>query len=156
MVKHPEQLGFELGLKIRIGQPASIMDATPDASTVRDVVYVALLAEDRGPLKKGQALKIGQAAGTLMRRWMGIRRIFNPHRNLRPNEKNDLRKWLKVANGKEVFVWMKAAGKTQIPYAKGLTQRLFSTRGAEEEFLDWYYVPSVGKRLSGEATAETD
>jgi hypothetical protein len=44
MVKHPKQLGFKLGLKIRIGEPACITKKLPDASTVRDVVYVALLA----------------------------------------------------------------------------------------------------------------
>jgi hypothetical protein len=90
MVKHPEQLGFKLGLKIRIGQPASITQATPAASTVRDVVYVALLTEDSRRLKKRDALKIGQAKGSLKSRWGRIVGIFKPDKKLRNNEKNDL------------------------------------------------------------------
>ncbi len=43
---------------------------------------------------------------------------------------------------------MKAAGKIEIPYAKGLTRSLFSTRGAEEEFLDQYYQPKLGIPLN--------
>ena len=148
MVKHPKELGFSLGLVIRIGERALITKGTPDASTVRDIVYVALLAENSGPLEKGDALKIGQAKGSLMSRWGPIVGIFKPGRKLRNNEKEDLRKWLKVANGKDVSVWMKAAGKTEIHYAKGLTRSLFSTRGAEEEFLDQYYQPKLGIPLN--------
>lgn len=156
MIKDPEQLGFRLGLKIRIGQPASITQATRPATTDCDVVYVALLAENNRALKKGDALKIGQTRGSLMSRWKGIVGIFKPHRKLRKNEKNDLRKWLKLANGKEVSVWMKAAGKIKVPYAKGLTRSRFSTRGAEEEFLDQYCQPKLGIRLNGERNEDTD
>ncbi len=156
MVKHPKELGFSLDLVIRIGEPAFITKDTPDASTVRDVVYVALLAENSGPLEKGDALKIGQTKGSLMSRWGGIVDIFQPRRKLRKNVKADRDKFLKVANGKEVSVWMKAAGKIEIPYAKGLTRSLFSTRGAEEEFLDQYYQPKLGIPLNREAIEETD
>ena len=157
MLKHPKDLGFKLGLKIRIGRPAYITKPTPpDASTLRDVVYVALLAEDSGPLEKGDTLKIGQAKGSLMSRWGRIVGIFKRGRKLRNNEKNDRRKFLKVANGKEVSVWMKEAGKIKIPYTKGLTRSLFSTRGAEEEFLDQYYQPKLGIRLNKEPIEETD
>ena len=155
MVKHPKALGFSLGLVIRIGEPAFMTKDTPDASTVRDVVYVALLAENSGPLEKGDALKIGQAKGSLMSRWRGIVGLFQ-RRKLRDNEKADRSKFLEVANGKEVSVWMKAAGKIEIPYAKGLTQSLFSTRGAEEEFLDQYYQPKLGIPLNREAIEEID
>lgn len=149
MVKHPKELGFKLGLKIRIGEPASLKEVTPVASTVRDVVYVALLAEHSGPLEKSGALKIGQAKGTLMGRWQGIIGIFNRDRdNLRKNEQDDRERWLEVANGKEVLVWMKAAEKIEIPYAKGLAQGKFSIRGAEEEFLDQYYEPKLGMKLN--------
>jgi len=134
MIKHPKELGFELGLVIRIGEPASISKEMPDASTVRDVVYVALLVENGRPLEKGDALKIGQTNKTLMDRWTGIVGIFK--RSVRPNEESDRRKWLNAADGKEVSVWMKTAGRIEIPYAKGLTGSLFSTRGAEELFLD--------------------
>ncbi len=148
MIKHPRELGFKLGLVIRIGEPAFITKEMPDASKLRDVVYVALLAENSRSLEKGNALKIGQAKGSLMSRWGPIVGIFKPGRKLRNNEKEDLRKWLKVANGKDVSVWMKAAGKTEIHYAKGLTRSLFSTRGAEEEFLDQYYQPKLGIPLN--------
>lgn len=154
-VKHPQQLGFKLGLKIRIGKPARITREMRDAWTVRDVVYVALLAENSRSLKKGDALKIGQAKGSLMSRWRGIVGLFQ-RRKLRKNEKEDRRKWLDVANRKEVSVWMKRAGKTKIPYAKGLTRSRFSTRGAEEEFLDQYYQPKLGQALNREAAEETD
>lgn len=157
MVKHPKQLGFKLGLKIRIGEPASITEGTPVASRVCDVVYVALLAENSRPLKKGDALKIGQTKKSLMSRWQGIIGIFNQDKDdLKKNVQRDRERFLEVANGKEVFVWMKASGKIEIPYAKGLTQSLFSTRGAEEEFLDQYYQPRLGIRLNREATEETD
>ena len=99
MVKHPKQLGFKLALKIRIGRLTLITRATPDASTVPDVVYVALLAENSGSLEKGDALKIGQAKGSLMSRWGRIVGIFKRGRKLRNNEKNDRRKWLEVPNG---------------------------------------------------------
>jgi hypothetical protein len=156
MVKRPKHLGFKLGLKVHIGRPSFITKATPDASKVRDVVYVALLAGKSGALKKGDALKIGQTGGTLRRRWRGIVGIFDPSRRLRNNEKDDRDKFLKVAKGKEISVWMREAGKIEIPYAKGLTRVIFSTRAAEEEFLDEYYQPSLGKRLnSGRPTKPT-
>jgi hypothetical protein len=148
MVKHPEQLGFTLGLTFRIGEPDSITKETPDASTVRNVVYVALLTKNSGRLKKGDVLKIGQSKGSLMRRWGGIVGTFKPDRKLRNFEKSDVKKWLEVANGKEVSVWMKVAGEIEIPYAKGLTQSVFSTRWAEEEFLDQYYEPKLGIALN--------
>ena len=149
MIKHPKQLGFKLGLKIRLGKQASITKRTPDASTVRDVVYVALLDESSRPLKKGDALKIGQSGGSLLRRWQGIVGIFNRNENaLKPNEVQDRRRLLKFAPRKEVYVWMRAAGKIRIPYAKGVAQSSFSRRWAEEEFLDQYYEPKIGKRMN--------
>jgi hypothetical protein len=145
--KHPKQLGFEFGLTIRISQPAYITESAP-ASAFSDVVYVALLAEDsRPPFKKGDVLKIGQTGKTLMERWDGIRRIFELDKRLKPTEEIARKKWLEAAEGKDVSVWVKAAGKIEIPYAKGLTQSFFSTRGAEEEFLDRYYLPIIGQRL---------
>jgi len=154
MVKHPEELGFKLGLTIRLGEPASITRSTHDASTIRDVVYVALLAENVGPLEKGDALKVGQTKGSLMSRWGPIVGIFQRD-NLRSNEKDDRRKWLEVASGKEISIWLKAAGKIEVPYSQGLTKCLFSTRCAEEEFLDQYYEPKLGislNRISSEVT----
>src|SRR6266481_7545718 len=110
MIKHPEQLGFTLGLKIVIGQPESITPCTPAATDVHDVVYVALLAEHSGQLEKGDALKIGQAGKSLMKRWKGIAGIFKPGRKLRNTEVKALESWLGVANGKGVSVWMRKAG----------------------------------------------
>jgi hypothetical protein len=147
MVKHPKQLGFKLGLKIFIGEPATITEETPDASTVTDVVYVALLAENSGSLKKRDALKIGQTGGTLKKRWQGIVGLFRRD-NLRPSERLYRKRFLKVANRKEVFVWMREAGKIEIPYANGLRPSVFSSRGAEEEFLDEYYEPKLGTPLN--------
>ena len=155
MVKHPEELGFKLGLTIRLGEPALIIHSTPDASTVRDVVYVALLAEKIRPLEKGDALKIGQTKGSLMSRWGPIVGIFQRD-NLRNNEKHDRRKWLEATTGKEISIWLKAAGKIEVPYAKGLTNCLFSTRGAEEEFLDQYYEPKLGIALNRMPAEETE
>ncbi len=151
MLKHPEELGFKLGLKIRIGQPACITEENSEAST-RDVVYVALPSEASNPLEKSHALKVGQAGGSLKRRWRGIVGIFEPGKKLRDNEKDDCRKWLEVANGKEITVWVKAAEKVEIPYAKGLTRSRFSSRCAEEEFLDQYYEPQLGRSLGGRGT----
>jgi hypothetical protein len=151
MLKHPKELGFTLGLTIRISVPASIV-ATPDA-TARDVVYVALLAGNRKTIKKGDALRVGQTKRSLKSRWKGIAGIFSRD-NLRDFEMEDRRKLLAEANGKEVAVWVKAAGKTTIPYAKGLTRsNRFSTRCAEEEFLDQYYQPKLGIRLNKRSDA---
>jgi hypothetical protein len=147
IVKHPEELGFNLGLIIRIGEPAHIIQQMPDASRARGVVYVALLAEMSRPFEKGHALKIGQTKGSLMARWLSIGGIFRRD-NIRPNEKEDRRKWLDIANRKQVSVWMKEAGKIDIPYARGLTSDSFSSRLAEEEFLDQYYEPKLGMRLN--------
>ena len=147
MLVHPKDLGFEVGLRIRIAEPALIIQTTPMASTVRNVVYVALFTEETGPLEKGDALKIGQTNKTLMSRWKPVVGIFGRDA-LRNNEKDDRRKWLKCAQGKDVSVWMKPAGKIEIPYAKGLTSSLFSTRCAEEEFLDQYYQPKLGIALT--------
>lgn len=154
MVKHPEELGFKLGLTIRIGEPTLITKETPDASTLRDVVYVALLAENNRTLGKRDVLKIGQTTN-FMGRWRGIVSLFKRDK-LRKNEKDDRRKWLEVADGKEVEIWVKAAGKIEIPYAGGLTKSSFSTRGAEEEFLDQYYQPKLGIKLNRVATEGTD
>jgi hypothetical protein len=147
MLKHPRELGFALGLRIRIAEPASITESTAAASTVRDVVYVALFTEETGRLEKGDALKIGETNKTLMSRWKPVVGIFG-RATLRNNEKDDRRKWLKFTSGKEISVWMKPAGKVEIPYAKGLTRTLFSTRCAEEEFLDQYYQPKLGVALT--------
>jgi hypothetical protein len=144
MLKHPQELGFTLGLKLFIDQPASIIH-TPDAS-IRDVVYVALFGEDR-TLEKGSALKIGQTKGTALNRWRSIASLFTRN-NLRGNEIQDRKKLQDVTQGREVVVWVRPAGKTSIPYAHGLTNHEFSTRSAEEEFLDEYYEPKLGTALS--------
>lgn len=156
MLKHPKQLGFKLGLEIRIGRPAHISRPMPEDSKVRDVVYVALLTENRGSLEKGDAIKVGQTGRSLKIRWEGIEGIFGPRRKLRINEEDDRKKWLEVAKGKEVSVWMRKAGKIEIPYAEGLTQSVYSSRGAEEEFLDEYYEPKLGKRLNNRQPRKPD
>jgi hypothetical protein len=156
MVKHPKKLGFKLVLQVRFDE-REIKKITPDASTICDVVYVAL-AENARSLKKGDAIKIGQTGktkGSLMRRWKGIVGLFQG-RKLRKNEDEDRRRLLKAAKGKKVSVWVRAAGEIKIPYAKGLTRSHFSTRGAEEEFLDQYYQPRVGRRLNRETAEEAD
>lgn len=144
MLKHPQELGFTLGLKLFVDQPLSITH-TPDGS-IRDVVYVALFADDR-TLEKGDALKVGQTRGTVLNRWRGIAKLFTSG-NLRPNEIQDRKQLQELAQGKEVVVWIRPAGKTSIPYAHGLTHHEFSTRSAEEEFLDEYYEPKFGSSLS--------
>jgi hypothetical protein len=147
MVTHPEQLGFVLGLKIRIGQDASMVE-TDVARKVFPfgVVYVALFADQGTRLKKGDALKIGQTAKSLKSRWALTLGIFKPGRKLRGYEIEDRDEWLAKAQGKEVCVWMKPAGEIKIPYAEKLTRQHFSTRLAEEEFLDWYYCPRSRRR----------
>jgi hypothetical protein len=147
MLKHPRELGFTPGLTIRIGEPAHIMEKKSEAG-IRDVVYIALFATQKGKLKKGDALKVGQTGGTLEGRWKGIREIFKPGRRLRANVESDRKKWLDAANKKEVLVWMKPAEKIKLPYVDGLTRNRFSIRCAEEEFLDQYYEPRLGKTLN--------
>jgi hypothetical protein len=156
MVRHPKRLGFKLGLKIRIGRPAKIIKATRDAQNTQEIVYVALIAEKRSLLKKGDVLKIGQTGRTLKERWEDICRIFEPGRKLRKNEKHDRDKWLEAADGRTVAVWAKVAEKVEVPYAKGLTRSRFSLRWAEEEFLDQYYGQSVGKSLCRNESEQSD
>jgi hypothetical protein len=156
-VKHPKKLGFKLVLEVRFGE-REIKKVTPDASTICDVVYVALLAENGRSLKKGDVVKVGQTGqtkGSLMHRWKGIVGLFQG-RKLKKNEREDRRRLLKAAKRKKVSVWAKAACKIKIPYAKGLTLSHFSARGAEEEFLDQYYQPRFGRRLNREIAEETD
>jgi hypothetical protein len=50
VVKHPKELGFTLGLEIRIGEPA-LITAKYESSKLRDVVYVALLDEHGRPFE---------------------------------------------------------------------------------------------------------
>jgi hypothetical protein len=110
MLKHPQELGFTLGLKLLIDKPASIKH-TPDA-LIRDVVYVALFADDK-TLEKSTALKVGQTKGNVLSRWRGIARLFT-RCNLRENEIQDRKKLQEFARGKEVAVWIKPAGKTSL------------------------------------------
>jgi hypothetical protein len=152
MIKHPKKLGFTLGLKIRIGEPAHITEKS-ESSKLSNVVYVALLDKHGRSFEKADVLKIGQTGRTLITRWRGIARIF--HRDkLRNNEREDRRKWLKAANGREVSVWVKRAGEYKIPYAKGLSKSRFSTRWVEEHFLDQYYQPKLGMQLNRLPTEE--
>jgi hypothetical protein len=83
-----------------------------------------------------------------MDRWKCIVGIFKRGRKLKNVEKIFARKWLREVGGEEVSIWMRKAGKIRIPYAKGLTGCSFSTRCAEEEFLDEYYKPRIGIRLN--------
>ena len=157
-VKHPRKLGFKLVLQVRFGE-RGIEKLTPDASTICDVVYVALLAKNGRSLKQGDVVKVGQTGptkGSLMQRWRGIVGLFPRRKLRRKNEREDRRRLLEATNGKKVWVWARAAGKIKIPYAKGLTRNHFSTRGAEEEFLDEYYLPRFGRRLNRKIADETD
>jgi hypothetical protein len=144
MAKHPEKIsGFKLGLTFRIHQNRVQDSVYKKPSYTKDVVYVALLAGSHEHLKKSEIIKVGQTSGTLMDRWKRTLSIFNPaKKSLRDNEKEDRRKWLKQANGKEVHVWVKKAGKIKINY-KGLPkqfhQKFYSKRWAEEELLHDYY-----------------
>lgn len=144
-LKHPKELGFKLAYKILIGEPAELVEEISEASLNRDVVYVALLLNNE-PLEKGSALKVGQSVD-LKARWNGIVGIFR-RAKLRNNEREDRRRWLEAARGKEIAVYVKPAGQIEIPWARGLTQSTFSIRGAEEEFLDQYYEPKLGKELN--------
>lgn len=146
MIEHPSELGFKLGLRVRIGEPASIAEVTDEAERAIDVVYVALLTESREPLNAGDAVKVGQTRD-LVGRWRRTVGIF-ARANLRDNEKNDRRKLLEIASGKELSVWFRKAGRIEIPYTSGLTQSCVSTRCAEKEFLDQYYQPRFGQPLN--------
>jgi hypothetical protein len=159
MVEHPKKLGFELGLKIRIGGRSSATTITEEwpRASVLDVVYVALLPETGRTLEKGDALKIGQTKGSAKSRWKSIASLFKG-KKLRNNENNDRMRLLMHAKGKEISVWVKEAEKVEIPYIKKLLnpKKSFSMRCAEEEFLDEYYQPKFGKRLNRHAAAETE
>ncbi len=154
MLEHPKALGFELGLIIHIDEPAQITKEEPAAKR-SDVVYVALLKENDGPLEKGVALKVGETGGTLLKRWKDFRRIFGP--SARPNEISDARKWLEVAKGQEVAVWVKEPGEIEISYARGLLRSSICSRLVEEAFWDHYYQPRVrGQRYKEAAKDNLD
>jgi hypothetical protein len=152
-VKHPRQLGFTLAFKVRLNSrdPKLIDDAV---AKVRDAVYVAIPSEgdDRLFINKGYAVRVGQVGGTVLGRWRGILGIFGADRKLRENEKSDRDKLKKAVGRKELSIWVRKARDIAVPYAKGLTKKnSFSTRWAEEVFLDEYYRPSVGMRLKRES-----
>jgi len=152
MLKHPKELDFELGLTIYIDEPARIT-AKLGASRKSDVVYVALLKDGSRPLEKGDALKVGQTGQTLLKRWTGTVGIFNRDVSKLKNDsvRNDRRKWLEAAKGKEVSVWVKEPGEIEISYAKGLITSRVTSRWVEEAILDHYYQPKVREQQDKEA-----
>jgi hypothetical protein len=127
MIKHPKELGFTLGLKIRIGEPALITERS-ESSKLSDVVYVALLDEQGRSFEKGDVLKIGETGGTLAARWARTAGIFGG-KKIRPNEMGDRRKWLDAANGKEMSVWVKKRENTKFPTPKGFHRAIFLCGG---------------------------
>jgi NAD(P)H-dependent flavin oxidoreductase YrpB (nitropropane dioxygenase family) len=148
MVEHPKRLGFRLGLKFCITPKGVEYKNYCKISEEKDVVYVALFAGAHMRHKKNEVIKVGQTGRRLKDRWEGTLGIFKPTRKkLRNNEREDRRKWLEKAKGKEVDVWVKKAGK--IKYGKGLQ---ISTRWSEEEFFIRYYLPREVQRLKSKET----
>lgn len=147
MPSHPSDLGFNCGIKVRIGRPAELIDLTEAARNITDVVYVALIEE--GSIY----LKVGETKNTLWSRWNSTLSIFGS-KKLRPNEESDRDKWLLHTNGRVISVWFRQALKTEIPYARNKAAGEFSIRRAEEEFLDQYYRPILGAQLNRLALVE--
>src|ERR1017187_10203644 len=149
-VKHPRKLGFKLVLQVRFGE-RGIEKLTPDASTICDVVYVALLAKNGRSLKQGDVVKVGQTGptkGSLMQRWRGIVGLFPRRKLRRKNEREDRRRLLEATNGKKVWVWARAAGKNEKPLRQGAyTKPLFHQRGGRRIF---------GRVLSAEVWTTTE
>ncbi len=131
MLKHPKQLGFKLGLTVQIARPAKVT-LTPLALT-KDVVYVALVAGKIKPLKKGEALRVGQTRKSLGARWRSGVSVLGTRR-LRPNERQDRMRWLDAANGKKIEVWVKQAEQFKIPYAKELLLVVFLLGAQKRSF----------------------
>ncbi|MDH4983471.1 hypothetical protein [Hyphomicrobium sp. D-2] len=114
----------------------------PCAKTSSDLVYVAL-RED------GAALKIGATGGTLHYRWYGILRLLNAdvtRHSYRPNEWDDRASWLHHLGRQPFEVWLRPAAKVSVSYLTGY-ERTLSLRHAEEDYLDAYYCPLIGKSL---------
>lgn len=144
MRKHPREFGFGLGITFRVNAEGSIekeITREPALQFEKHVIYVALRQGD------GCALKVGVSAG-LWRRWYGTLRVIGapPGRKLRPNEREDQRRWRECARGETVEVWSKAALTTRLPYQEPNEPEL-SLRHVEEVYFDWYYTPILGKSL---------
>lgn len=142
--KHPREFGFRLGITFRVNADGSIEEITRERAirSEKPVIYVALRRGD------GCALKIGVSAGLLWRRWNGTLRVIGapPDVKLRPNEREDQRRWRECAKGETVEVWSKAAITTRLPYQE-LNEPELSLRHVEETYFDWYYAPLLGKSL---------
>lgn len=149
MIKHPQFLGFKLGLKFRIAPEGVKYEEYFNASEQENVVYVALLAGAYKHLKKDEVIKVGQTGRSMKSRWVGTLGIFNPKRNLRKNEKEDRRRWLNAAKKREVHVWVRPAKNMKMKYGKEISLTV-STRWAEEEYLDKYYRTKKGQRMESE------
>ena len=141
---HPEQLGFHLGLEAWVSSVGKIEASrwSSDAKTVRDIVYVAIGAN-------GAALKIGQTGKTLYFRWYGILRLIGAEpdtHKFRPNEWRDRDRWRNHVLGSNFTVWFKTCQQVPLEYKDGKT-RIISLRLAEEDYLDFYFRPLIGRRL---------
>lgn len=142
--RHPKEFGFSLGMEVTVdvqGHP-TVSFVTDDARLKEPVVYVGILEDDT-------VLKVGISKHGLAERWKGILGVMNQdvwHR-LRPNEKHDGERLIRLAAGKRLTVWLKRPIRVQIPYAADVTEADFCGRHAEEMFLDQYYQPAFGQRL---------
>jgi len=141
--RHPKECGFRLGLTAAVSGNAQI-DARwePEAKTIADLVYVAIRSD-------GAILKIGATGGTLHRRWRSILHLISAERGerlYRENEWVDRDRWREEICGRKFEVWFKPAEKHALHYLIG-SERLASLRHTEEDYLDAYYCPLIGKKL---------
>lgn len=144
---HPSVFGFRHGLTAVVNGPGNI-ELTHNCALTRkakDIVYVALLRPDESPLK------VGISSGTLSGRWrgtFGVVRAEDNRSTLTPSEIAFGQQLLAHATGRTIEIWYKEAMVVPVPYATDFSDAVFSARGAEEIFLDAYYKPAWGMRLS--------
>jgi hypothetical protein len=148
---HPRERGFHLGLTAQVDRDGRVQCAwEPPARLVHDLVYVAVRSDD-------EVLKIGSTGGTLHGRWHKILKLVaagRGERRYRPNEWADRDSWRREVCGFRFAVWFKPAERHTLAYLDGHTQ-IVSLRHAEEDYLDAYYCPRIGKLLDSRKRART-
>lgn len=142
--QHPKEFGFQNGLNIEVSGHGNLKfkELTPLARTVKDVVYVAILEPG------GECLKVGISEGNLLIRWRATCKTFDKlpgvRESLRKHETAYGESIVSFAKNKTIQVWFKSSERNKLSYV----DRYVSMRSGEEDFLDDYYEPCMGRKLS--------
>jgi hypothetical protein len=144
-MKHPRELGFERGYRIRVDNSGAVTEFEHlNVSTKQASVYIAIRDD-------GVCVKVGKIGTTnsLRGRWQ---RVFNmlgpmPLAGLRQNESNDSKKLRRLLLGYSFEIWFRPSSTYTVNLCDEFGSYELAIGDAEEEYLDAYYRPQFGKLL---------